>query len=261
MTTFRLGEPDLALRSLVTRAVQPLETFGLLTTAEAATVRDTLAKAEAVQDIGTSATQRTLDAYADVAQRVINGKLKVEAVDSAVADIPAPDGVASVTSAIATHLIREANSLAFAHADTYVDKISAELDKINDAAEDIAPRLGDATNAEEALNAGAGDAWLELGKLHEHHTELSILIDMLRREAKKIPAADTVDFGAWWRTRKHANLGASTDYLSKRDPRLRFLDEALAGLYLPASEEEAEQVRFNQLAEQEAFAEGIRANR
>lgn len=258
-TLFRLADWDIDRRRLVERAVHPLKAFGLLTDAEAAAVADVLQEIERAEACGYNATQRAQRACAEVAQRVLDGTLDIDSVDHAIAAIPDPAGVVGATTVIATNLIWRASDLAFARSDhEYVEVVNRELAAVTERAEDLAVRLGTVDNAEAALAAGVGDAWLELGRLQAHHEELTALIEILR-DAKKLPAANTVEYGPWWRTRRIVNLGASRYYSQSRDPRLLFLDEACAGLYYPAREDEAEAVRQDHEAERAEFAEGIRA--
>lgn len=241
-TLFRLNDGDIIRKHRVERLLDPLRIFGLLNAKEVDKISAVLLEAECAEASGHNVKRRAQAACATIAERVLNGEADLDTVDAAVAAIPDPAGVIAVAQVVATRLIWKAEELTFAHIDTAVATINRELDAISNRAVELAADLEGVDDAEAALTTGKGEAWLELRRLHSHYETIAALIEELR-DAGKLPYAERVEYGSWWRTRRPANLGMSNYYKDARDPLLLFLDTAVAGLYLPASEDEAEQTR------------------
>lgn len=254
---FHLSDFDLMRKRRVERLLGPLETFGLLTAKEAGKVQHVLDQIDQAEVAGSNVALRIQQAAGQIAERVLSGELDIDAIDAAVVNIPQPAAVVSIVTAVAGRLVGRAEHLAFIHVDKAVETLNREFEAISERAAELDAHLAEIPDAETALAAGKGEHWLELGRLHEHYETVAALVEELR-DAGHLAQAERGTFGAWWRTRRPANVGKSRYYLQDRHSSLLFLDDALAGLYLPVSQEEAESVRKLHEAEVAAFGAELR---
>ncbi|QYB05409.1 hypothetical protein I1A62_13570 [Rhodococcus sp. USK10] len=255
---FTISNAGRVKRRRVETIAEDLRLFDLLSSKEAGEVEAVLVRIAATEAAGSNVSRRIEATRANIAEklltRVLAGdfEMELDTLDSEVSQtIPTAEHVLRITETVAERLIRELEKLAFQHAGKAPKVLNDELERIGAHGIELASQLSGITSAEQALNAGRGDAWLEVGNLIESRGRVYRLASELR-EAGVVPKPDRISaWGPWWKFKTPVALGKRRP--ADEDPRLKFLDECAAGLYLPASEEVAESVRRVHEAAEDEF--------